>query len=276
MIDNEMRKNIIVGILPTVKNTHQKDLEQKLVDSNYPDHDPYQDQNYVCNVYLNKMNELGVSTITPYVDSYGFIPENLLDICDCFIIPGGSAINKYHYYVIDYAIKHHKPLLGICMGFQAICIYSSIVDNLKENFTEKEFFDEYRRLKTEHDNRVLYYLGDNNIHGRTFITYEQQEKARHEIKLCDETSRLYRLYNGINPHVVSVHNTAVFGAGGKFKITAMAGDIIEAVEYQNSKDYVMGVQWHPEWDKDNIIYNDLINETIKRKYNLIDSIPKIF
>ena len=47
--------------------------------------------------------------------------DYVLDICDAFIIPGGTFYYKFDEYVIEYARKSNKPLLAICLGFQAMC-----------------------------------------------------------------------------------------------------------------------------------------------------------
>ena len=44
--------------------------------------------------------------------------DYLLDLCDGFIVPGGTNWYNFDEYVIRYAIDKKKPLLGICLGFQ--------------------------------------------------------------------------------------------------------------------------------------------------------------
>ena len=66
--------------------------------------------------------------------------EEVLDLCDGFLITGGSDMDPKHYgetneglsqgvseeldtldkIVVEYAVKHKKPLLGICRGCQSI------------------------------------------------------------------------------------------------------------------------------------------------------------
>ena len=81
---------------------------------------PFDDKYYVQNTYIEKLNKIAIPIIIP--------PTNLslnkeqLDICDSFLLIGGKNVHKYHYEVIDYAIKTNKKLLGICLGMQAIGI----------------------------------------------------------------------------------------------------------------------------------------------------------
>lgn len=69
--------------------------------------------------------------------------DEILSICDGFLIPGGDDIDAKYYHqlnheknslvdervdkndfkVLDYAIKNNKPVLGICRGLQLINVY---------------------------------------------------------------------------------------------------------------------------------------------------------
>lgn len=48
---------------------------------------------------------------------------NYLDLCDGFILQGGSDIDPDNYQVIEILKKHNKPLLGICLGMQEMAMY---------------------------------------------------------------------------------------------------------------------------------------------------------
>lgn len=47
----------------------------------------------------------------------------ILDLCDGFLLPGGSDIYEYDYNILEYAIKNNKPVLGICLGMQIMATY---------------------------------------------------------------------------------------------------------------------------------------------------------
>ena len=56
-----------------------------------------------------------------------------IDICDGFILQGGSEIDTNNYEVIKEIKKRDKPLLGICLGMQemAMNMYDSDEDSKK-------------------------------------------------------------------------------------------------------------------------------------------------
>ena len=75
----------------------------------------------------NKCNYIGILN---YNNSY--INTEILDLCDGIIFQGGSTIYPYHFQILDYAIKKHIPVLGICMGHQIIGLYSINIIQMKK------------------------------------------------------------------------------------------------------------------------------------------------
>lgn len=54
--------------------------------------------------------------------------ENLITIlklCDGFLLPGGSDIYEYDYIILEYALKHDIPVLGICLGLQIMASFGN-------------------------------------------------------------------------------------------------------------------------------------------------------
>lgn len=203
--------NIIIGII-----THEEIINNKT---------------YHCinKTNLNHLKDISTLLITPKDNKT--IDKNILSLCDGIIIPGGTDIHDYHFQIINYCIKNNKPLLGICMGCQAIGLYSN-----KNN----------KLIKINNHYNL------NNLHHII-------------IKKNSYLSTLFENHYFVNSrHIYTLDNVTK-----PFKVTAYSDDsIIEAIELINKKKFILGVQWHPEDMKDmKILYTSFINEIKKRKNN---------
>lgn len=175
---------------------------------------PFDDKYYVQNTYLEKLKHFEcLLIIIPPTNLK--IDYNILNLCDSFLIIGGKKVHKYHFEVIDYALKTNKKLLGICLGMQAIAMYSN--NDLEEKTLCK----------------VSNHYFDN-------ITHENKELLVHNIDIS-QNSLLSKIL-GKKLKVNSIHNYAISKISYPFKISATYKDVIEAIEYKN----IIGVQFHPE------------------------------
>lgn len=157
----------------------------------------------------------------------------ILDKCDAFIAPGGNSFYKFDEFIIKYAIKHNKPLLGICAGFQSLC---SI-------FAKKRTkFDMTEEVKEKNHNADPY----------IYI---------HNVKIKKGT-KLYNILKKENIFVNSCHNNCVNFEMNTLKISSYSDDnIIESCEVPLKK-FIIALQWHPEYlmDKNSIkIFDAFIN-----------------
>ncbi|MHB8483173.1 MAG: gamma-glutamyl-gamma-aminobutyrate hydrolase family protein [Nitrospiria bacterium] len=118
------------------------------------------------------------------------------------------------------ALKHHKPLLGICGGAQIInvALKGSLIQDIPSQ-----------------------------IH--TSLVHRQKEppgKRTHWVKIPKD-SRLSEILGNTEIRVNSSHHQAIKMPGKRLKINALAPDgVVEGVEYENHP-FAIGVQWHPEW-----------------------------
>ena len=159
--------------------------------------------------------------------------DHILNICDAFIIPGGTYAYQLDEYIIKHAIKNDKPLLAICLGFQTLCSMFS------KNRTQ---FDMTEKKK-------------DNTHANKPNIYS------HKVLIQDNTKLKEIINESIIP-VNSVHHDIVAFPFHTLKINAISEDgIIEGVEYPNKK-FIIGLQWHPEYLKDK--YSDKIKESFTR------------
>ena len=142
----------------------------------------------------------------------------VLDLCDAFILPGGESWYELDELVIYYALKRDKPLLGICLGMQAL---------------GKVFSGEMR-------------VGfDNTVKNKTSIDHcQDMTKYVHAVKI-NKDSRLFDILNKEEIMVNSRHNYHISPISRCY-IGALSEDgLIEEIEDKN-KNFIVGVQWHPE------------------------------
>lgn len=165
------------------------------------------------------------------IDEYKL--DYILDKCDGFIVPGGTYWYNFDEYVIEYAIKSKKPILGICAGFQAICSMFSI---------NRDKFDMTKR--NNHDNH-----------------YGKQDEYIHENIIMDNTL-LKKIIGKDKIMVNSLHRDYIDFPMRDLIISSISSDsIIEAVELPNHP-FFIGIQWHPEYlldDSSKRIFDYFIN-----------------
>ncbi len=159
--------------------------------------------------------------------------DYILNMCDGFVIPGGTFWYKLDEYVIEYAIQNKKPLLAICLGFQALC-------NMHAQNRIK--FDMTKKLKDNHH-------------------YGKENQYIHQNIINDGTLLKDIIGKDIIP-VNSIHHDYVDFPMKDLIVSSTSTDgIIEAVELPNHK-FLLGLQWHPEYlmdENSKKIFNSFVN-----------------
>jgi putative glutamine amidotransferase len=127
-------------------------------------------------------------------------------------------------HLIRWAIRDHKPVLGVCRGIQII--------NVAAGGTLYQDVQDQVQGAIKHD-----YFPTDGIHMRDDLT--------HMIRV-EPASRLGRILGAERIEVNSMHHQAVKDLAPGLVPSAFAPDgLIEGLEGGNGQ-YLVGVQWHPE------------------------------
>src|SRR5690554_4767080 len=102
------------------------------------------EKQFINTRYLKQLTDAGYNTIQINLDNPN--PEHIFDMCDAFLITGGTDVDPVHFgetneglskgiderldrldeQTTKYAVKSKKPLLGICRGLQTINVFLEI------------------------------------------------------------------------------------------------------------------------------------------------------
>src|SRR5574344_641302 len=195
----------IIGIMPTI-NLNESD-------------NPYSDKYSFVDLYSQKIYNCDGIPVGIRLNN-GKLNYKSLAIYNTFIIPDGNKIDKNYYKLIYYCLKNNKPLLGICMGSEAIAIFSNILSNIKNIKDEDELITLYEQLKKDNNGTFLTELSENNIHNY-IIKRDNKDIARHEIRIKKNTI-LYDIYQKDKISVISLHNHDYQMVGSNFIISSYA------------------------------------------------------
>ncbi len=160
---------------------------------------------FVHNEYYESVIKSGGSPIMllPCYD------DNILALCQGFIITGGTNETDFDFYVLDYAKKNNIPILGICLGMQIMAMS---------------------------DGAKLQSIGNSS--------HDSQDKYVHKVKLSKD-NLFYTIISEKEISVNSRHNFKIIETPN-YKITSISEDnVIESIELPNQSFHI-GVQWHPE------------------------------
>ena len=144
--------------------------------------------------------------------------ESILSLCDGFILPGGDTWYRIDEVVVDYAIRCDKPLFAICLGMQAL---SKVLSGEK---------------------RIAY---DNTIKNNTSINHLEPSKTYVHSVIIDKNSKLYSIIGEEKIWVNSRHSYHVPKIADDLICARSSDGLIEGVELKD-RNFILGVQWHPE------------------------------
>ncbi len=184
-------------------------------------------------VSTNYIQQLQRDNIIPLIIVETPNLEHMLLMCDAFLVIGGDDIDPTRYGQsnelglskginklcddIDYAIimhakKHHKPVLGICRGMQAMAAFLGC--ELSQD------------IETDH------------------LSHPLVEEHSHYVTKSDASNFGLNQYLPEHFLINSYHHQAVIKVSNDWEALLYNGDIIEAIEHKSLP--LLGVQWHPE------------------------------
>lgn len=135
--------------------------------------------------------------------------------------PGDFARDQYELKIMKYAFEAKKPILAICRGFQVANVFfgGTLHQDISTNV----------QTTIEHRNAQSY------------------DRVHHPVDV-EANGLLAKLYQSKKITVNSVHHQCVKKLGDDLFIEAKAEDgIIEAFSYEKNDQFVLAVQWHPEF-----------------------------
>lgn len=136
-----------------------------------------------------------------------------LSFCDGIILPSGSKMFEYDFFILEYAINHDIPILGICLGMQIMANYKRKISNLP-------------------------------INNSAICHYSLEDNYAHDI-IIDKQSKLFSI---LKKEIVTVDSRHQYHAmeSDIYKTVARSDDFfVEAIEYPENT-FNIGVQWNPE------------------------------
>ena len=169
----------------------------------------------------------------------------LLPTLDGFVLPGSPADVEPREYgrsntgksvpadlpreqtdraILDHAFAEKKPVLAICYGCQLLNVYlgGTLIQDLQSE------------------------TGTKVPHRRRDLTPEPPDDPRHPTQF-EPGSRLAALAGAAEAVVNSSHHQSIEKPGRELKITGRSPDgIVESVEWIGDRNWVTGIQWHPE------------------------------
>ncbi len=217
--------------------------------------------------YINSVKECGGIPIgIPVINDDNYI-DNILNVIDGIIIPGGADVNPKLYneavspftYGIDdlldsfqinlvrKALDKDLPLLGICRGHQVlnVALSGSLYQDISEYKKDNDII---------HDQLKFNFTENDSVHEVTFANNSVLENLFGK-KVCTN----------------SFHHQIIKNLGKGLRPIGFTGDgVIEAMISENHR-FVLSVQWHPERSGDKRLIKLFIDKCKEGKSYAIQS-----
>jgi putative glutamine amidotransferase len=137
-----------------------------------------------------------------------------------------AARERTDFALLEHALAAGKPVLAICYGIQSLNVFlgGSLVQD----------------IPTELGTKVCHSPEEDELPDGS-----EAPDAMHGASI--DSGRVLTLTGAAQAEVNSWHHQSVLEPGRGLRVTARAPDgVIEAVEWTDNSNWVVGVQWHPE------------------------------
>lgn len=137
-----------------------------------------------------------------------------------------AARERADFTLLEHALISGKPVLAICYGIQSLNVFlgGTLVQD----------------IPTELGTKICHGPEEDELPDGT-----ETPDAMHGASL--DPGRVFDLSGAAQAEVNSWHHQSVLEPGRGLRITAQAPDgVVEAVEWTENSNWVVGVQWHPE------------------------------
>jgi putative glutamine amidotransferase len=201
----------------------------------------YPERAYVNSAYLRAVEQAGGIPVLLPPQLSAAARETLWRRLDALVLTGGGDIEPTRFgesahpsttlvstdrdglelELVDRALRDDVPLFGICRGLQVLNV--ALGGTLHQHVPDT--------------------VGDAVQHSQK----EKRDVATHPVKLLTEGTRLGEIIASPELAVNSFHHQALRTLGRGLREVAWAPDqVIEAIEHEDRRRFVVAVQWHPE------------------------------
>jgi putative glutamine amidotransferase len=201
----------------------------------------YPERAYVNSAYLRAVEQAGGIPVLLPPQLTAAARETLWRRLDGLVLTGGGDIEPARFdqaphpktalvsaerdglelELVDRALRDDVPLFGICRGLQVLNV--ALGGSLHQHIPDA--------------------VGEAVNHSQA----EKRHVPTHPVKLLTEGTRLGGILGAPELAVNSFHHQALRTLGRGLREVAWAPDeVIEAVEHEDQRRFVVGVQWHPE------------------------------